>query len=150
MHILYKIVKSWLRLSLYVVLVLTIVLIKAKNGWNHSFFDEKLVTNPTTPDSVYMKTIKMPKEIQLSLDGYFEIIPELPSEVSGKVSLSWQSTDNSVAFVDDQGVVFAQGKAGQCEVTVTVKDNPDISATTQVIVSNTNDRTTNQEEAINQ
>lgn len=146
---LYTFVKIWLQLSLGVVLVLAFFLIKAKNGWDHPFFHEKFNIKPLIQHSVSMKTVQVPTEIQLSLEGYYEIIPTMPFNQSDNKPLKWESSDTSVALVDDQGVVFAQGKAGQCEVTVTVMDGSGISQTTRVIVSNTNDRDMNFDEVNN-
>lgn len=73
-------------------------------------------------------------ELWLSVgESFMPIVTMAPENAADKSEL-WSSSDTSVATVDPYGNICAVG-VGDCTVTVTSKDNPDVSAEVKVHAS---------------
>lgn len=133
-----KNVRIWLKIALGVVVLLSLLLIKAKNGWN---FDPKAGFTAKNNDSISIESIMLPQTMNLYIDKSERLMPELLPKESGHTNLKWRSSDTTIAKVDSLGVVYAQHKVGDCKVTVSTLDGSGLSAETLVFVKAAETRT---------
>ncbi len=101
----------------------------------------KIKVNVTDPYKVSKITLT-DYELTIPVNGTGISYVKMEPETAADFSEIWSSSDNSVATVDGNGLIKGI-KAGSCTVTVTSKNNPNVSAEIKVtIVDNSTDTTT--------
>ena len=74
-----------------------------------------------------------PKEFTLEIDGTKALTAKAEPEGAGAVEVEWNSDDESVAIVDENGLVTAKA-AGSTTIKATLKTNPEIIGEASVTV----------------
>ena len=101
----------------------------ATEGWNEFNIVERDYIKPTLAELIVLDK----DEINLKVDESAELVATILPVLTTDKSVIWSSSNNTVATVDDNGLVTAIS-VGEATITATAADGSNLSATCKVIV----------------